>query len=190
MTRFANIPGATAAGRKHADIAAEAVEAARKPMDIDDFTREAPQPVLLLAGNEAGHASATNANVALTNNEVYSSMATSENSSASINPQENQHTPGPWYFSGVDDREEPTEGYIRSKSAGDELIAAVFAKQDIPVIAAATELLAALEKLCPLTHRADCKGLRSRYAIAQEEYCTCGAADARAAIAKAKGGAQ
>jgi len=193
LSKFATLTGTSAAGRSHQEIALQAVEAARKPVDIDDFTRSRRKGVVLLAGNETGHASATNANAALTNNEDNSSMATQENSSASTNPQETTHTPGPWYFSGTDDDDEPTEGYVRSQGAGDELVAVVFAKQDVALISAAPDLLAALTELveqvesyCESTGHKD-KG--------SAMFGTCDAICAaipagRAAIAKAKGGAR
>jgi len=96
LSKFATLRGTSAAGRSYQEIALQAVEAARKPVDIDDFTRSRRKGVVLLASNETGHASATNANAALTNNEDDSYMATQENSSASSNPQETTHTPGPW----------------------------------------------------------------------------------------------
>lgn len=57
------------------------------------------------------------------------------------------------------------------------------------LIAAAPDLLQALKMLCPLTHLQTCKGLRyiPLCTAEREEHCTCGAAKARAAIAKATG---
>lgn len=118
-------------------------------------------------------------------------MADLENNSVSTNPQEINSTPGPWSVWQLSPDSDKEERLIITTTDGEtEICSFVHNPADAPVLAAAQEMLAALEKLCPLTHRADCKGLSSRYAIAQEEHCTCGAADARAAIAKAKGGVQ
>lgn len=126
-------------------------------------------------------------------------MANQKNNSKPSNPQENQYTPGPWKARDYKTKNggiwvdchsfaNKGKGRLRGGTVCEVLDqGAEIQEANVHLIVAAPDLLAALEKLCPLTHRADCKGLRSRYAIAQEENCTCGAAGARAAIAKAKG---
>jgi len=54
------------------------------------------------------------------------------------------------------------------------------------LITTAPDLLEACELLCPLTHYDSCEGLNF-HPVEREAHCTCGAAKARSAIAKAKG---
>jgi len=54
------------------------------------------------------------------------------------------------------------------------------------LITTAPDLLEACELLCPLTHYDSCEGLNF-HPVERESHCTCGAAKARSAIAKAKG---
>jgi hypothetical protein len=62
------------------------------------------------------------------------------------------------------------------------------ARANVNLIAASPELLAALKALCPQDHLDTCFGMNYRVGSADREAkCTCGAALARAAIAKAEG---
>lgn len=107
-----------------------------------------------------------------------------------------QHTPGPW-STDLTDKEYFNEQQPLITAANGRCVAEVLdlgmrhdeeSVANGRLIAAAPELLAALQMITPLTHYPTCSGLNFLTNSSEcEEHCTCGSALARAAIAKAKG---
>lgn len=103
------------------------------------------------------------------------------------------HTPGPWVFAYGSVYREDTlhdESSIRIALMDRNEPHTMPTERDANarLIAAAPELLEALKLLCPVTHLDTCAWLNFIPGCSErEEACTCGAALARAAIAKAEG---
>ena len=93
-----------------------------------------------------------------------------------------QHTPGPWAYNGATDIYSVDAGFTICELYPADLITGQ-AHSNARLIAAAPELLEALERLANNGHTDDCNLLNRA-----NESCDCGIDIALAAIAKAKGG--
>lgn len=98
-----------------------------------------------------------------------------------------EHTPGPWEYAG---RDRNNRNYIRHEQGGEDYSLAVFdtstSDDDARIMASAPDLLAALEKSEQrIVQLCDIINVLSPRKVRAEDF----ADQARAAIAKAKGGA-